>query len=55
VSCRVGARPASGHGQAVSGKSGTGRYRRGRAEHSVPVKIEQNGELGKGVWEGVLK
>jgi hypothetical protein len=49
----VGARPASGHGQAVSGKSGTGRYGRGRTGHSVPVKIAENGGLGKGVWEGV--
>jgi hypothetical protein len=47
------ARPASGHGQAESGKSGTRRYGRGRAGHSVPVKIVEIGELGKGVWEGV--
>jgi hypothetical protein len=49
----VGARPASGRRQAVSGKSGTGWYGRGRAVHSVPVKIAENRELGKGVWECV--
>jgi hypothetical protein len=49
------ARPASGHGQAVGGKSGTGRYGCGGTDHSVPVKIVEIGELGKGVWEGVLR